>query len=131
MFSLGWDCAHDRDEKRHHCGWSEPPPLQNTASHGEYNLHNSMWFCVPLFRDFLYQMDVQKNWLTSLKGVGVIRVNHGQVSVLSCNYLLNVKWWVVSILYIKGACSDPQPHPPNFFQTFRDIGTRSWVIFRK
>ena len=24
-----------------------------------------------------------------------------------------------------GACSDPQPHSPNFFQTSRDFGTRS------
>ncbi len=23
----------------------------------------------------------------------------------------------------KGACSDPQPHPPNFFQTYGDFGT--------
>ncbi len=26
---------------------------------------------------------------------------------------------------IKGACSDPQPHPPDFFQTYGDFGTRS------
>ncbi len=24
----------------------------------------------------------------------------------------------------KGACSDPQPHPPKFFQTYGDFGTR-------
>ncbi len=28
-------------------------------------------------------------------------------------------------LDFKGACSDPQPHPPNFFQTYGDFGTRS------
>ena len=26
---------------------------------------------------------------------------------------------------VKGACSDPQPHPPNFFQTCGDFGTES------
>ena len=25
----------------------------------------------------------------------------------------------------KGACSHPQPHPPNLFQTYGDFGTRS------
>ena len=37
----------------------------------------------------------------------------------------NKKW------EFKGACSDPQPHPPNFFQTYGDFGTKSWVIFRR
>ena len=32
---------------------------------------------------------------------------------------------------LKGACSDPQPHPLHFFQTYGDFGTRRWVIFRR
>ncbi len=31
----------------------------------------------------------------------------------------------------KSTCSDPQPHFPNFFQTFGDFGNRRWVIFRR
>ncbi len=26
---------------------------------------------------------------------------------------------------VKGACSNPQPHTPNFFQTYRDFDTKS------
>ncbi len=30
-----------------------------------------------------------------------------------------------NVSIVKGACSDPQPHPPNFFQTYEDFGTKS------
>ncbi len=31
----------------------------------------------------------------------------------------------------KGACSDPQPHPHIFFQTYGDFDTKSCFIFRR
>ena len=36
-----------------------------------------------------------------------------------------------NVVIFKGACSDPQPHPPWFFHTYGDFGTSSWVIFRR
>ena len=33
--------------------------------------------------------------------------------------------WVFADSKFKGACSDPQPHPLNFFQTYGDFGTKS------
>ncbi len=34
-------------------------------------------------------------------------------------------------IQLKGACSDPQLHLSNFFQTYDDFGTKSWAIFRR
>ena len=32
----------------------------------------------------------------------------------------------VNLSFVKGSCSDPQPHPPTFFfQTYGDFGTKS------
>ena len=38
---------------------------------------------------------------------------------------------VLTIIHIRGACSNPPPHPPKFLQTCGDFGTRSWIILRR
>ena len=43
------------------------------------------------------------------------------------HYKFDLVQSVVLFVYryiLKGACSDPQPHPPNFFQPYGDFGTR-------
>ncbi len=48
------------------------------------------------------------------------RDKHARFSEQGC-------YMIIFTVFFKGSCSDPQPHPPKFFQTYGDFGTRSWV----
>ncbi len=41
----------------------------------------------------------------------------------------NYKKTVTHMKGIKGACSDPQTHPPNFLKHYGEFSTKSWVMF--
>ncbi len=54
------------------------------------------------------------------------------------NYKFTWQWFLIKtienqhiFLKFRNACSDPHPHPSDFFQTCGDCGTRRWIIFRK
>ena len=56
---------------------------------------------------------------------GPLKYNSGAITFDRLSIARVQTHQITVYFYIKGACSDPQPHPPNFFQTYGDFGTRS------